>query len=180
MTVIIGITGKKGSGKDTVAEFINGVCRDQIEQVAFVAFADPVREVCQTALGLTHNQLTRRDLKEEKVRGKLYSPREAMQKVGTDMFRATFGEDIWVNIARDTIMSYYGDYKYIVVTDVRFDNEAQMVKNLGGEIWHVCRDKNPLIDSHISESGIDAKYIDQLVTNDGTLEELKSKVEDLL
>jgi hypothetical protein len=129
MNNIIGITGKKFHGKDTIGDYYvkKGYTR--------IAFADTLKEACKLIFGLTHEQLYG-DKKEVIDEYWKKTPREIMQYVGTDLFRNQFDENIWINSLRRKMIS--SDKKY-VITDVRFDNEATMIKDIGGIIIKVNR-----------------------------------------
>jgi hypothetical protein len=66
-------------------------------------------------------------------------------------------------------MLLYGNY---VVTDVRFENEAAMIKLMGGEVWRVKRPGVEAVNDHISEHALDGYKADRILSNGGTLEEL--------
>jgi hypothetical protein len=70
----------------------------------------------------------------------------------------------------------------IVVSDVRFDNEAQLIKRNGGVIWKIERQNNPfkIKSSHESEKDLDKKYIDLTIHNDGSLDDLAIAIGDVL
>ncbi|WP_139225318.1 hypothetical protein [Nitrosomonas sp. Nm34] len=71
-----------------------------------------------------------------------------------------------------------GHYPKLVLSDVRFDNEAQMIKRNGGVIWHIERKNNPFAvnTGHESERGIDDRYIDQIICNDRDMDQLRVEV----
>ena len=136
--MIIGIAGKKGSGKDTVGKYL-------INHHGFTryAFGDPVKEVCRLLFGFTDEQLYG-DKKEELTEFGI-KPREAFQKIGTDFgrnilhtllpdLRMKDGE-LWIDIFRRECPTN----KLIVVTDVRFQNEADAIKEKGAKkVFAVC------------------------------------------
>lgn len=101
----------------------------------------------------------------------LVSSRNIMQKVGTDFFRG-LQPDIWLKQADKALL----EYDSLIVTDLRFDNEAQWIKNNFGLIINVLRDLDNN-DPHISEQGIDNKYVDIHIENNGTIEELENGIE---
>jgi hypothetical protein len=67
----------------------------------------------------------------------------------------------------------------IVISDVRFIHEANEIKNRGGYLIKIIRNTN-LIDTHISETGIDSLPYDKLIDNNGTLDELNDKVNNIM
>jgi len=86
----------------------------------------------------------------------LNTPREVLQVVGTDIFRDLIDSEYWVKVARSSIPK---DSK-VVFDDVRFNNEANMIKNLGGSIIRIKRLGLNNNDTHISEQlSIESDYM---------------------
>ena len=171
--MIIGIAGKKGSGKDTAGQYL-------ISKHGFrrYAFGDPVKEVCRLLFGFTDEQLygtQKEEMTEFGIR-----PREAFQKIGTEFGRQQLHNllpdlrvkegELWIDIFRRECPND----KLIVVTDVRFQNEADAIKEKGGIILYVVREDCER-DCHESER-IDVEY-EHLLENNGTLEEFYDKID---
>lgn len=178
MVRLIGIAGKKYSGKDTVGDYI--VSRYGYKKCAF---ADPIKEVCKSVFGFSDEQLNG-SLKEKMDAFWLVEPRKVMQFVGTELFRNGLmqcsglewvGQDVWVNVVKRRIME--DPDGLIVVTDVRFANERDLIKELGGIVVRVRRDQVMCSDGHSSE--IQDFEVDYEIENNGTFEELFGKVESL-
>lgn len=172
--MLIGITGSAGVGKDTVAEFLW-----KAHRFTRIAFADPMKKATQTIFGLSDEQTWSRDLKEVTIPYWGLSPRRLFQMIGTDAMQTTFGRDVWVKrwkLSYDMVK----DTSSVVVPDVRFDTEAIAIRELGGTIINLQRHiDNGLEDdakAHVSESGIDTKFLDHIIYNDGSFEELFDKV----
>lgn len=107
-----------------------------------------------------------------------FEVRRLQQVYGTEVCRGSFGHDIWVQLLeRDVIASGARD---VVVTDVRFDDEAAWVVARGGRVLHVVRDGVGAANAHTSEKGIDPKYIHATIENNGTIAELTSRLDDVL
>jgi hypothetical protein len=175
--VVIGIAGKKGSGKDMVGDYL-------VREHGFlkIAFADPIKEICKIAFSLKDQQLNE-DAKEIVDTRFGISPRQMMQKVGTDMFRAEFGQNFWVNRLIETIAS--SEPCDIVVTDVRFDNEMEAIRDMGGQVIllsrHVGDGRHRLPDHHVSETGIEQMSgFDAHMENNGDPGILFEKVENFI
>jgi hypothetical protein len=161
---IIGLTGYKGSGKDTAANFMWFLGYKRF------AFADNLKKICEIAFGLSHAQLHGNAKEIIDTRYNL-TPRQIMQIVGTDLFKNRFPH-IWINAFKNT----YIPGKCYVITDVRFEDEAQCIKECGGKI--ICINRGlKRNDTHISEREIPH---DLRVTNTGTKLELYKKIYDLL
>lgn len=181
---ILGICGKKRSGKDTVGEYL-------IENYGYVryAFGDPVKDVCRVMFKFTEEQLYG-DKKEIIDPRWGISPRQAFQKIGTD-----FGQEALHKIIPDITgevrcrqfwtkhfelwfkeeVEKNPDIK-VVITDVRFKHEAKMITNLGGSIIKIHRDGLPE-DNHISETELERVQASYIVDNNGTLEDLYRKMD---
>jgi hypothetical protein len=107
------------------------------------------------------------------------SPREMMQTLGTDWGRNMVDENIWINQTEPYINDYINRGNPVVVDDIRFQNEVDMIRRCGGFIIYVDRndDEDYLnlpanVVNHVSEgdvSFLDAHYV---IANNGTVEEL--------
>lgn len=177
---IVGIVGHKRHGKDSVADvFIaNGYKR--------YAMADPLKRAVQEIFMFTDEQLYGNEEKEKIDERWGVSPRKTLQVVGTDLFRDAlkkavpemdFGDDgsLWCrrfHLWLDAQM----EAQKIILSDVRFEDEAKTITDLGGMLIRVIRPiENEEKDMHPSETEQDKIVADFTIQNDGTLEKLKSK-----
>lgn len=165
---IIGITGAAGSGKDTARSVLQNHFG-----VTGMAFADPMRAMLGQLLdhcGIGAEWMTQRELKELPMPGLGVSYRHAAQALGTEWGRAlTPSSDIWLKAAAASmaeVMNIKGPDAVFCISDVRFDNEAQWVRNHGGVIWKISRQNLGPVRLHSSESGVDVDLVDLLVLND--------------
>lgn len=167
---IIGLAGAAGAGKDTVANLIPGARR--------VGFADPLYEGLSALLGLPESILRDRRTKELPIAGLGRSPRELLQTLGTDWGREMVAPDVWLRIAywRWERAAAEGA-AVIAVPDVRFANEAQAIREQGGEVWLVHRPDVAPVEAHASEAGLPLGLIDRLIANTGTVDQLRERVE---
>ena len=101
--------------------------------------------------------------------------RRLLQIFGTEIGRSLLGENIWVELATRNLESS----KNYVFTDVRFPNEADKIKNLGGLIWRVERPSINAINNHSSEVALNGYHYDAIITNDSDMVALKNRVEEL-
>ena len=135
---LIGITGKARSGKDAIAKFA-------WSQYGFtrIAFADAVKLSAQAKFGLTAAQTWDDELKEVVIPHWNMTPRQMFQMEGTEAGRNVFGGDLWI---KRFMLSYnlLKDTDDIIVPDVRFDNEAEALRSLGGIIIEVRRGQGPV------------------------------------
>lgn len=124
---IIGLSGKAGAGKSTVAKYL-----EKQHNFQRIRFADTIKNMLRVA-GLSDAHIEG-DLKEkpcELLCGK--TPRQAMQSLGSEWGRHMIGEDFWVRLWA----ARAAQYPLVVVEDVRFDNEAATIRNLGGIIIQI-------------------------------------------
>lgn len=66
----------------------------------------------------------------------------------------------------------------IIIKDIRFENEAKYIRDLGGEIWHIVRDDATKIKEHSSEAGISVATSDVVIHNNGTIADYRQKIEE--
>jgi hypothetical protein len=194
--MLIGLNGKKQAGKDTVYERIlyrlgPGSTTDAV--VERVSFADLLYDSAAAALGVTPAFL--RTWKSDPRAGiKFIVPdyhngaeecgcltfREFLQRYGTEAHRWIFGDNFWVDN-----VDLVHDGKIVVVTDVRFPNEAQAVVNAGGTVVRVVGppEVEDAGDGHASEEPLPAYLVDQVLPNqvrDDDFETLDAAVLDLV
>lgn len=155
---LIGLVGRKGTGKDTAAQ---GLLEDR--RWVRAAFADPLRTVVQAMFLLTDEDCDDRNRKEQPgLLGVSY--RRGMQAVGTELVRNQLAtvlpeigtEGFWIQHMRRTIERYWQEGKRVVITDVRFEDEADAIIELGGLLVFVDRPGVSTLDGHSSETGVDA------------------------
>ncbi len=135
MSNLVGITGYKRHGKDTVGDYLVN-----FHGYRKLAFADSLKKALSAIFKFNHNQLYG-DLKETVDPFWNITPREAMQTIGTDLMRNLFRDDVWVKGLEREIMEIWkvDPSAKIIIPDVRFPNELEMVKRLGGCIVRVTR-----------------------------------------
>jgi len=186
---VIGIAGRKWAGKDTAGSRL-------ISDHGFVriAFADALKEACMSIFGLSYDQVYG-DLKEVEDEYWKYAPREILQKVGTELFRDAIsqtnvlpkiGQDIWIRAVHRKILNLkQAGHTKFVITDVRFENELNFIRDLKTPECYAYSIKvvrpsiMPDIDtvSHSSEDMVDALKCDYEILNDGTIEDLHRMVD---
>ena len=154
--MIIGICGFIGSGKDTVANmFVERGCVQD-------SFAAPLKDVCASVFGwrremLEGDTVESRDFREtpdvfwtRKLGVPNFTPRLALQLLGTEVLRNHFNENIWLNSLEYRIRKQLTDAPCTVISDARFRNELNLINLRGGRIkdrtdlsgWHEIISKN--------------------------------------
>lgn len=169
---LIGLHGPARSGKDTVG----GMLKDAFD-VKTVFFAEPMKEGLRTMMGLTDDQLYG-TLKETTLDWLGKSPRQMLQTLGTDWGRELVNQDIWLILARRKIESLMDSGFHVAVTDVRFENEATMIRKMGGKVWHIRRENAQKVNAHESEAGLFVQHSDIIIDNNSTLADLFDEVCD--
>jgi hypothetical protein len=169
MPMLIGVTGKAGSGKDT---FANELCNNCLKY-SKIAFADPIKEGISAIFSIPMFDLENRVNKERKIAHIGKSPRQLMQLLGTEFGRDLIDRDIWIILARRRINELFKRGISIVITDVRFENEAEMIRNMNGLIVHIERPGIEAVASHISEKGIERLPEDYVIYNTHTIDTLR-------
>jgi hypothetical protein len=176
MSRLIGLVGRRGVGKDTAGDYL--VARHGFRKRAF---ARPIKEACALLFQIDPLAFEDRVLKETPMKYGL-SPRQMAQVVGTDLFRNHVSPTFWLDYFEDWYKAHRDEA--VVVTDVRFQNEVDLIKALGGEVWHIKRQSSlprDAADSHASEAGVDSLvHVSHTIHNDGTPEELHSTLRRLL
>lgn len=162
MITLIGFTGRANSGKDAAADAL-------VKNHNFKArpFAYPMKEACKAIFGWDDSILYGQD-KEEVDTFFGVSPREALQTLGTEWGRNMINKDLWLKSMEKFIRSN----KLVVVPDVRMDNEAELIRSMGGVVIEVARPAIKNVREHASEKGINRDLIDATLYNTGTLESL--------
>lgn len=146
--MIIGVVGLIGSGKGAVAEYL-------VNSKGYkkLSFADPVKDAAAGMFGWNRAMLQGdtpesrawREEKDEfwsKVLERPFSPRIALQEIGTEVGRNYFHPDIWLKALEKKILDDAGHSNY-VIDDCRFANEIELVKKMGGKIIAVMRGEHP-------------------------------------
>lgn len=200
---VYGISGKIGSGKDTVAQMIQDLERGKWE---VKKFAGRLKQIVHLLTGIPVEDLEKQEVKDsylgpewnywqntltsEFLPNKVYSGsrpdtfyerkqmsvRELLQKLGTNAMRDVIHQNIHVNAL---FSDYYRSSNWII-SDMRFENELEAVRAKGGATIRVVRPDKVSMDQHPSETALDNAEFDYVIINDGTLEELLEKVKNIL
>lgn len=214
---LIALVGFIGSGKDTVGKYL-------VEEHGFrdIAFADALKDTCAAIFGWDREMLDGKSPESRAWRDQVdpwwsvrlgngfgpitnFTPRWALQNIGTRVMRQHFDDNVWIlNVERriQMMQAVYGPTTKIVITDARFPNELDMVRRLNGRIARVRRGPDPewfeiakiannpadiyaeqaavilngkYRDVHESERAWIGQPVDHLLDNDGSLEDLKDQ-----
>lgn len=204
--MIIGLVGFIGSGKGTVADILtrnHGFIKE--------SFADAVKDAIAPIFGWDRDMLEGDTLESRKWRespdvwwsekmGKPFSPRYALQLMGTEAGRNVFHTDLWVL----SLLRRIDPAKNYVIADVRFPNEIDLIRGHGGKVIRVKRGDEPewfstaeaynvstnwdgslqkmknYPEVHYSEFAWIGKGMDEEINNSTTLDDLEKKVARLM
>lgn len=187
---IIAFTGYKQSGKDTAANYL-------VREHSYkkIAFADPIREICEKLNPIVGDMVLDYHLGSYGVQANIYQVRynvavdyfgydkaknrypemrRILQKIGTEVGREMFDENIWVDWALSRMKR--GDN--IAVSDLRFKNEEEAIRSMGGWIIRLVRED--LDSDHPSETEIQNIDADWTIINEYAKSTLYSKIDDFL
>lgn len=201
--MIVGLVGFIGAGKGTVGDLL------RLHGYKQASFAGALKDTASQMFGWDRTLLEgdtdeSRNFREQKDDfwsqrfGYDFSPRLALQLLGTEAGRNVFHEDIWIYALENRIRNH----RNVVVTDTRFPNEIEFIRSKGGVIVEVKRGERPewyetalkentdlkylgkmnekYSDIHVSEWAWIGKHIDYTIENGGTFDDLKLKVVNLL
>lgn len=193
--MIIGLCGAIGSGK-------NAAGRHLTERYGAVetSYAAPLYAAVSAITGMSVAELQDRDQKERNLSWLPVSPRRLLQTLGTEWGRQTIHPEIWVLSTFRWIEK--SEAPLVVITDVRFPNEAEAVRARGGVVWRVNRPGNPMSQpapkvglmaciklwllfgvfpkGHPSEAGIPNHLVDDEILNDGDLATLARRLDEAM
>jgi len=205
---LIGLSGFIGSGKDTVAAYL-------VENHGFISisYASALKDIVSTLFGWDRTKVegtTKEDRQwreevdtwwETKLDIQGFTPRVALQKIGTDVFRTHFHPSIWIAVIERKIINLRSQNPNcrIIVTDCRFINEAELIHKLGGKVFRIVRDSpkeyNTMMNAclgdeeaikeckqkgiHPSEYNILSFTCNGVIQNDGSLDDLYAKIDAL-
>ena len=189
--MIIGICGLIGSGKGTVADILVNT-----HKFKKISFADKLKDGVASVFGWDRKMLEGdtdesrqwRELKDDFWSNETkmeVTPRLVLQLFGTDCMRNGFDDGIWVSLVKKELLDNPG--RNYVIPDVRFANEVDMIRDVGGEVWEIKRGPDPewLIEYKTNGKepkvhASDWKWInskkDLVIENNSTLDELSNQV----
>ena len=193
MINLIGLHGKKRAGKDTVYSILNDYLEfsvkrdgfaDRLKLSAIRCFApDADLEGAIEVANMLKEKGSLILLNEETQDSLSITGREYLQNYGTEAHRDVFDKDFWISAVLPDLDDKLNfgrkdeePWHLLVITDVRFPNEAEAVRKAGGVIWHVVRPGEDDEDTHASEIPLPDDLINFTIKNDGSLEDLEETV----
>jgi len=209
--MIIGVCGFIGSGKDTIADYLTNFHEFRRE-----SFANTLKDAVANVFGWDRTMLEGRTKQAREWREQVdpwwanrlnmptLTPRWILQYWGTEVCRAGFHDDIWIASLENKLRN---SQDYVVISDCRFPNEIQAIKNAGGRVVRVVRGPEPAwydtavsvnrgansnstwalsqhklekLGIHTSETAWVGTEFDAVLDNNATVHDLYQQINDLL
>lgn len=174
-TLYIGFVGKKRSGKDTAASAMESYIKDKsLCAVSTCSFAESLKELVADAFGIDVDIIEFAKTTEV--------GRFILQTVGVE-WRRRHGDNVWIDRLNKKFHSWIDlinsrQIVVVIVSDVRFENEAWWIKDHGGMLIRMLRSETDSSgDKHVSETELENIECDYVISNDENLETLKHKIE---
>jgi hypothetical protein len=150
-------------------------------------YAGKLKTICSVLVGVPLSKWEDKDFKENIIPGWNLTGREMLQQVGTELFRDRLDSGVWIRSLFSGFTPYFKltsaegmeetQPKWII-TDVRFKNEADAIRERGGIVLNIVRGSNS--DTHATENSLDGYSFDFTIDNNGTIDELKTKLNAVL
>jgi hypothetical protein len=176
-TKIIGIAGLAGSGKDTVGEAIRAFGKLDRENWEIKKFATELKRIASILTGYKIQDFESQEFKNAKLGPEWgdMTVRDMLQKIGTEAMRDNLHHDVWVN----ALFTTYGYNSRWIITDVRFPNEIERIKQYDGILIKIVRPGIVALD-HYSEKALDDfDGWDHVINNDGDRYDLVQKIRQI-
>jgi hypothetical protein len=171
--MLLGVAGPKNSGKDTFVARLGLY----VPNVIVRAFAEPLKRACQQLFLLSEEQLYDTEAKEKLDPRWNLSPRQMFQQVGTDYVRRQVNPDFWLKHF-ELWYQTHGIGKNVFVSDVRFQNEVDLIHRLGGKVVYIYRPFAAGGDFHESEtSAQELQNIDYTIDNCGSIHRFYQEID---
>ncbi len=171
--MIIGLSGKKGSGKTTIGRFL----QSRLEDSEMVCFADPLKDLVCDLFGVPQFVLNGTEEQKNALTHTGFSARKIMQDVGGSMRR--IWPECWVHAWKNRVVDLRARRGIVpvIVADVRYRNEIVAIRDAGGMVIRLTR--NPYgQDCHESETDLDGWIIDfdAVIDNANLTEDVANEV----
>lgn len=203
--MIIGVCGFAGSGKDTAADYLVNFCHFRRE-----SFANTLKDAVSAVFGWDRTLLEGRTKEAREWREQVdpwwaerlsmptLTPRWVLQYWGTEVCRRGFHDDIWIASLENKLRDSRDN---VVISDCRFPNEIQSIRNAGGKIIWITRGELPdwydtalqayrghdwalqelrMRKIHSSETAWVGTDFDHVVDNNGSIDHLYQQVATLI
>lgn len=208
--MIISISGYAGSGKDSVGKIIQHLMCENTGSVSvediiedkegahnwwleqqssweIKKWAGKLKTIASMLTGIPVEKFEDQEFKKTNLGPEWnMTVRDFLQRIGTDGLRTGLHENTWVNALMADYTGVYDidtdrtTWPNWVITDTRFPNEAEAVNQAGGITIRIERPGVTAVNAHPSETALDLWEFDYTIINDSSLEDLTSKVKEIL
>ena len=180
---VIGLAGLARCGKNEYAEMLRTEFEANGDVGVVYPMAKPLKDASAILLNLSYEDMNGEGIDRDAPLPQFsngVSVRTFLQLLGTEFARNMIDQSFWTNHARDYIRNLAKTLDlpetktlYVLIPDVRFDNEAAMITDdLDGMVMRIFRPGLTKMD-HASEAGISEDYIFTTIRNDGTIDDLR-------
>lgn len=183
--ILISISGKANTGKNTLSKLLADEIKSRLSDWkgnTFIAFADPIKEIVKIMFPnlpkkylFGSSEFRSKQIPGAFKNGEPLTIRMALTDIGTDF--KNYNYNLWLDVFNKRLAKSFKK-SLVIVTDVRFKNEFDYLKQLGFYQIRIYRDE-VVKSSHISETNQDTikdSEFDYVINNSGTLEDLKAQV----
>ena len=179
---IVGISGKARTGKDTFAEYL-------VDNLGYtrISFAEPLKKclyILNPWVKSNDGYTTLRyqsiidEYGEDNAKVTYKEVRRLQQCFGTEVVRDNFGANFWVDLAFKRIADQ--KLQKVVIPDQRFHNEIAAVSQQTNHVlFKVISSRNTSSDTHVSEQDLPNYLFQEIIENNGSLDEYYSKIEEV-
>lgn len=173
MPKLIGFTGLAGSGKTTAANILRDLLSNEkrARLVVVKSFAGPLKDCLLTLFDFEYEQLYTMEGKETIDERYGVTPRLIMQRFGTEFIRTTV-PNLWEILMEENIVRCGDSETGIIIDDVRFEPEADLIRSMGGRVVHI-KGRGGIDSDHESEAGLKIKDQDFTINNKGDMDLLR-------
>jgi GTPase SAR1 family protein len=176
--MLIALLGVRGSGKSTIANYL-------VDNYKFtsLSFAEKLKQVVSIAFDinlelLEGNSSESRVYRETQNEFWGMTPRQMLETVGTKLFRKGISEDFWVKIVEKRIIHLLSAGENVVISDLRFVNEWEMLKKYNVKVVFVDNGKQIDNEYEIGSIQYDIKIENQGITKEELYKEIEDKIEN--
>lgn len=174
---VVAFSGYMNAGKSTCRDYL----RSSLFQQGFVcdsfSFAEPLKEIVKVMFDFSDDDVYERECKEKQNDFWGFSPREALQKVGTEIMRNTLPQvlpspqyatrSFWIAMCDRRLQKLKEQgIQVVLIDDVRFPDEADFIQSVGGTVIRVCRPGLGPGSQHESEQGQSRIFPTHTLQND--------------
>lgn len=174
--ILIGIAGPAQCGKSTLAGEFRRLVEFRGQKYAEKPFAGPLKRML-ASIGVDTSDIAKNA--PVAFLGGSVTPRIMMQTLGTEWGRSLL-PDLWLRVWQHELDDRAN---CVCVPDVRFDNEAELIRSLGGTIIHIQRKPTAdmrAVPAHASEAGIARVKGDIIFRNDRGIEKMAQLAASIL